>query len=79
MLRRLRCNLAFARHDLDVWLDKRAMIVAGHLPRRLRVWAVVNATNEARQLYPDPMGYAGPDGLSYQEIYDGAQGKKARC
>ena len=48
-----------------LWLAMRA-------PVGLRTWIVVDATNTARRLYPDPTGYAGPDGLTYREIYDGA-------
>lgn len=36
------------------------------------MWVVVDATNTARNLYPDPSGYAGPDGLDYRHIHDGA-------
>lgn len=49
--------------------------LARKLPGELRMWIVVDATNIARELYPDPTGYAGPDGLGYNEIYDGARRK----
>ncbi len=48
------------------------MALAYRLPAQLRKWVVVHATNEARRLYPHSTGYAGPDGLGYNEIYDGA-------
>jgi len=61
------------------WYVRRERIllwVAQHLPREVRKWVVVDSTNVARRLYPDPTGYAGPDGLGYEEIHDGAMRKK---
>lgn len=54
-------------------LDRLCLNVAHRAPARLRLWFVVDSTNAARVLYPDPSGYAGPDGLGYTEIYDGAR------
>jgi hypothetical protein len=49
--------------------------LARRLPRRLRIAVVVNAAADAS----DPRrggryreGYAGPDGLTYADLYDGA-------
>lgn len=70
---RLRSRLMWWRHDLDRWLDMRALDLARVLPKRLRMWVVVDSTNEARRLYPHASGYAGPDGLTYAHIHDGAR------
>jgi hypothetical protein len=53
-------------------IDNALLWLAARLPGRLRMWVVVDATNTARRLHPDPTGYAGPDGLGYKEIHDGA-------
>lgn len=42
------------------------------------MWVVVDSTNQARLLYPDPTGYADPDGLEYKHIYDGALKSRTR-
>lgn len=64
------------KYDIRYKIDKRLegfyLWLAGRMPARLRMWAVVVSTNEARRLYPDSTGYAGPDGLTYKEIHDGA-------
>lgn len=60
------------RHDIDRKADRAYLWLAVRLPRRLRMWVVVDSTNSARELHPDPTGYAGPDGLGYKHIYEGA-------
>jgi hypothetical protein len=70
---RLRWRLIEARHRFDVRVATPATLaVVLRMPGWLRMWVVVDATNEARRLYPDPSGYAGPDGLTFSHIYDGA-------
>lgn len=64
------------KYEVGRKLDHALLWLAGHMPGRLRLWVVVCATNDARRLYPDPTGYAGPDGLGYKEIYDGARRMK---
>ncbi len=65
------------RYEASKRIERVALAIATRLPREIRKWVVVNATNEARRLYPDPTGYAGPDGLTYREIYDGAQRRRS--
>lgn len=60
------------RHEIDRKLDGLLLTVAHRMPARLRMWVVVDSTNTARRLYPEPDGYAGPDGLTFKHIYDGA-------
>jgi hypothetical protein len=60
------------RHEFDRRLDMLCLSLAIRMPARLRLWVVVDSTNTARQLYPDPTGYAGPNGLEYRHIHDGA-------
>jgi hypothetical protein len=64
----------------EFWIKKKErflMWLAMHMPGQLRMWVVVDSTNKARRLYPHPTGYAGPDGLTYKEIYDGALRRRA--
>lgn len=61
------------RYEFDKRLDKLCLWLATLFPARLRMWVVVDSTNTARRLYPEPDGYAGPDGLGYRHIYDGAR------
>jgi hypothetical protein len=60
------------RYEAHKRVERLCLAIAVRLPPEIRKWVVVDATNEARRLYPDPSGYAGPDGLTYREIYDGA-------
>lgn len=60
------------RYEAGKRVDRAYLWLAARLPARLRMWVVVDSTNEARRLYPDPTGYAGPDGLEYKHIHDGA-------
>lgn len=60
------------RYEIDKRVDRLSLTIAHRLPGRLRMWVVVDSTNAARRLYPHHTGYAGPDGLTYKEIYDGA-------
>lgn len=64
------------RYEVDKRIERVCLAVAARMPARLRMWAVVVSTNEARRLYPHPSGYAGPDGLTYREIHDGALGRR---
>ncbi len=64
------------RYEIDKRVDRLSLAIAYRLPGRLRMWVVVDSTNEARRLYPHPTGYAGPDGLTYKEIHDGALRRK---
>jgi hypothetical protein len=68
------------RHDVRYEIGKRGdracIWLAHRMPARLRLWVVVDSTNVARNLYPHPTGYAGPDGLTYREIHDGALREK---
>lgn len=61
------------RYELGKRVDRCCLWLAARMPAKLRMWVVVDSTNTARRLYPDPTGYAGPDGLGYPEIYDGAR------
>lgn len=60
------------RYEAAKRVDRMALAIAVRMPGRLRMWVVVDSTNDARLLHPHPTGYAGPDGLGYKEIYDGA-------
>lgn len=60
------------KYEFNKRVDRLWLVIAMKLPSRLRMWVVVDSTNTARRLYPDPTGYAGPDGLNYAKIYDGA-------
>jgi len=60
------------RYEAGKRIERLWLLIAMHMPVALRMWVVVDATNTARRLYPHPTGYAGPDGLGYAEIYDGA-------
>ena len=60
------------RYEIGKRVDRFCLWLAYHMPGKLRMWVVVDCTNTARLLHPDPTGYAGPDGLGYREIYDGA-------
>jgi hypothetical protein len=60
------------RYEAHKRVERLCLWIAHRLPGQLRMWVVVDSTNVARRLYPDPSGYAGPDGLGYAEIHDGA-------
>ena len=60
------------KYEINKRLDKLCLSLAMLMPTRLRMWVVVDSTNTARKMFPDPTGYAGPDGLGYTEIYHGA-------
>lgn len=60
------------RYGWSKRMDLLCLRLAARMPARLRMWVVVDATNEARRLYPHHAGFAGPDGLEYKHIYDGA-------
>lgn len=60
------------RYEAHKRVERACLAIAVKLPREIRRWVVVDATNVARRLYPHPTGYAGPDGLGYSEIHDGA-------
>lgn len=60
------------RYEMSKRVERVLLAIAHRMPARLRVWVVVDSTNVARELHPHPTGYAGPDGLGYAEIYDGA-------
>lgn len=64
------------KHEIGMRADRVCLWVAGRMPGRLRMWVVVDSTNTARRMYPDPSGYAGPDGLTYKHIHDGARRTK---
>jgi hypothetical protein len=66
------------RYEVGKRVERFYLWLAERMPAQLRMWAVVVATNEARRLYPHPTGYAGPDGLTYKEIHDGALAAKSR-
>lgn len=59
------------RYELIKRLDRFYLRLTDFMPARLRMWIVVSATIHARRMYPSP-GYDGPDGLTYQQIYDGS-------
>jgi hypothetical protein len=63
------------RYEARKRLERVCMWIAHRMPGELRKWVVVDATNTARLMYPDPTGYAGPDGLDYPHILDGAERK----
>lgn len=60
----------------EAWkrVDRACLWFAHRASGRLRMWFVVDATNTARRMYPDPEmpDFAGPDGLTYSHIHDGA-------
>ncbi len=60
------------RYEAHKRVERLCLWIAHRLPGQLRMWVAVDATNVARRLYPHPTGYAGPDGLGYEEIHDGA-------
>lgn len=64
------------RYEIGKRIERLCLWIACRLPAQIRLWVVVDSTNVARQLYPDPTGYAGPDGLTYKEIHDGALRKR---
>lgn len=66
------------RYEASKRVDRACPWLAARLPGKLRMWVVVDSTNTARNLYPDPTGYAGPDGLGYSEIHDGALRQRNR-
>lgn len=61
------------RYEATKRVERFWLWLACRLPGDLRMWVVVDATNRAREMYPHPSGYAGPDGLGYSEIWDGAR------
>lgn len=66
------------RYEADKRLDRFALWIAHRMPGRLRKWVVVSSANESIfNLHPRPDGYAGPDGLTFSEIYDGAVRREA--
>jgi hypothetical protein len=50
------------RYEIDKRIERVCLATAARMPARVRMWAVVVS------------GYAGPDGLTYREIHDGALG-----
>jgi hypothetical protein len=65
------------RYEIGKRVERFWMWVARHMPRELRMWVVVDSANYSIfNLHPRPDGYAGPDGLDYQQIYDGARREK---
>jgi hypothetical protein len=66
------------RYEVGKRIERLCLAVATRMPGELRKWVVVDATNVARRMYPDPTGYAGPDGLEYRHIHDGAQRRKTQ-
>jgi len=64
------------RYEVNKRIERSCLWLAVRMPAELRKWVVVDSTNIARRMYPHPSGYAGPDGLGYKEIYDGAVRRK---
>jgi hypothetical protein len=60
------------RYELHKRVERACLALARRMPGEMRMWVVVDAANTARRMYPDPTGYAGPDGLAFEHIYDGA-------
>lgn len=60
------------RYEMRRRVERACLWIAHRMPGELRMWVVVDSTNTARQMYPDPTGYAGPDGLDFCHIHDGA-------
>lgn len=61
------------RYEINKRLDLLYLKAARVMPGRLRMWVVVDSANTAIfEVHPRPDGYAGPDGLDYKQIYDGA-------
>lgn len=61
------------KHEICRRFDMAILKLATKLPGQLRMWVVVDSANTAIfDLYPRADGYAGPDGLTFKEIYDGA-------
>ena len=75
-------NLSYWRHwhniryEVGKRVDFFCLWLARKMPAKLRMWVVVDSTNTARLLYPTVDNYAGPDGLAYKHIYDGARGHR---
>lgn len=69
----LTIDVPLIRYEADKRLDRIARWAAHRMPGRLRKWVVVSSANEAVfNVHPRPDGYAGPDGLTFDQIYDGA-------
>ena len=61
------------RYEAGKRVDRLYLKLARHMPGKLRMWVVVDAANTAIfDIHPRPDGYAGPDGLTFSEICDGA-------
>ncbi len=61
------------KYEIGRQFDFALFRVATKLPGRLRMWVVIDSANESIfKLHPRPDGYAGPDGLDFKQIYDGA-------
>lgn len=64
------------KYEVHKRVERFWLWVAHRAPAQLRLWIVVDSTCVARDLYPHSTGYAGPDGLTYKEIHDGALRKR---
>lgn len=61
------------KYEFNKRLDRLYLMIATKLPGRLRMWVVVDSANTSIfNLHPRADGYAGPDGLDFNQIYDGA-------
>lgn len=68
-----RLHLHNAVYEITKTADSLLLKLATKLPGRLRMWVVVDSANESIfNIHPRKDGYAGPDGLDYKQIYDGA-------
>jgi hypothetical protein len=61
------------KYEVNKRVDNMLLKIARHMPARLRMWVVVDSANTSIfHIHPREDGYAGPDGLTFREIYDGA-------
>lgn len=63
------------KYEISKRFDQVLLKIATKLPGRLRMWVVVDSANTSIRLHPRVDGYAGPDGLNFNQIYDGAERK----
>jgi hypothetical protein len=66
------------RYEINKRVERFLLTVAMRMPGKLRMWVVVDSANYSIfNLHPRPNGYAGPDGLTFEQIYDGALREKS--
>ncbi len=70
-------HISNLKYEIGKRADRALLHIAHIMPGRLRMWVVVSSANESIfNLHPREDGYAGPDGLTFSHIYDGAVRKR---